>query len=154
MIVGSSVHNQCIERLWRDMHRGVTVLYYRLFYYLEYHNLLNPVDDIHLFSLNYVYLQRINHSLRQFKDGWDRHTIRTEHGHSPIQLFTAGMLLLQRSGQIAMDIFDQVDDHYGEDDMEHETEENENIVISPIRSPLSVEEFEHLKNHYYRPTQN
>ena len=28
--VGSSVHNQCIERLWRDMHCCVTVLYYKL----------------------------------------------------------------------------------------------------------------------------
>ena len=35
MITGSSVHNQRIERLWRDLHHGVTKLFYRLFYYLE-----------------------------------------------------------------------------------------------------------------------
>ena len=28
MITGSSVHNHRIERLWRDMHRCVTQLYY------------------------------------------------------------------------------------------------------------------------------
>ena len=78
VIVGSSVHNQRIERLWHDMYRGVTVLFYRLFYYLEYHDLLNPIDDVHLFALHYV--------LCQFKNGWNSHTIRTEHGHSPINL--------------------------------------------------------------------
>ena len=35
VIVGSSVHNQRIERLWRDMHRCCTQLYYRLFYYMD-----------------------------------------------------------------------------------------------------------------------
>ena len=33
MIVGSSVHNQ---RLWNDMHKCVTSLYYRLFYFMEH----------------------------------------------------------------------------------------------------------------------
>ena len=152
IIVGSSVHNQRIERFWRDMHRGVTVLYYRIFYYLEYHDLLNPVDDIDLFALHYVYVPRINQALDQFKNGWNSHSIRTEHGHSPIQLFTAGMLLLQRSEQIAMDLFDQVDDHYGEDEMEYEVEESENVFIPPINSPLSQEDFEHLQ-HQINPLQ-
>ena len=30
VLVGSSVHNQRIERLWRDMHRCATSMYYRL----------------------------------------------------------------------------------------------------------------------------
>ena len=52
MIMGSSVHNQ--ERLWRDLHRCVTVLYYRLFYYLEHEGLLNPLNELYLFSLHFV----------------------------------------------------------------------------------------------------
>ena len=39
MIVGSSVHNQRIERLWKDMHKSVTSLFYRLFYYMEQNDL-------------------------------------------------------------------------------------------------------------------
>ena len=35
VLVGSSVHNQRIERLWRDVFTAVAQLYHRLFYHLE-----------------------------------------------------------------------------------------------------------------------
>ena len=58
-LVGSSVHNQRIERFWRDMHRCVIQTFYRLFYFTEHHNILNPVSELHLFALQYVFLPRI-----------------------------------------------------------------------------------------------
>ena len=78
-ITGRSTHNQRIERLWRDVHRCATQLYYRLFYHLEDRGLLDPLNDIHIFALHYVYLPRINETLRGFvqrleqpqnKDNW------------------------------------------------------------------------------------
>ena len=45
MIVGSSVHNQRIERLWKDMHKCVTSLFYKLFYFMEQNDLLNHLED-------------------------------------------------------------------------------------------------------------
>lgn len=48
MLTGCSVHNQRIERLWRDMHRSVTILFYKMFYYLEEYNLLDHLNEEHL----------------------------------------------------------------------------------------------------------
>lgn len=33
VITGTSIHNQRIEHLWRDVHQSITILYYRLFYF-------------------------------------------------------------------------------------------------------------------------
>ena len=91
------MHNQCIERLWRDMHRCATQYFHRLFYYMEHHAFLDPINEHHLFALHYIYLQKINKALSQFSRGWNSHGIRTEHGMSPNQLFTSGVLRLHRS---------------------------------------------------------
>ena len=50
VIVGSSVHNQRVERLWRDMHRCVTLLFYRLFYFMENQGILDPVSERDLYA--------------------------------------------------------------------------------------------------------
>ena len=52
-ITGSSTHNQRIERLWVDMRRSVTFLYYRLFYFLEQQGMLDPLNEVHLYALHY-----------------------------------------------------------------------------------------------------
>ena len=85
MIVGSSIHNQHIERLQRDLHRCVTVLFYRLFYYLEREGLLVANNEYHLFALRYIYKPRLNQALKEFRDAWNHHPIRTEHNLTPSQ---------------------------------------------------------------------
>lgn len=115
MITGSSTHNQRIERLWRDMHRSATILYYKLFYFMEYNGLLDCLSEYHLFALHYVFLPRISRALKEFTNSWNNHPIRTVHHKSPLQLFTSGFLLLQNSHLHALDLFDEVDEAYGVD---------------------------------------
>ncbi len=71
MIVGSSVHNQCIERLLRDLFQSTIRLYYRLFYFLEAKGHLDPVNGIHLY---YVYLPLIGTVSRWLEPSWDTYS--------------------------------------------------------------------------------
>ena len=111
VISGSSVHNQRIERLWRDLHDSVTKLFYRLFYYLEELDLLDRNNDIHIYALHYVFIPRVNHALKSFKEGWNNHGIRTAHNQSPNQLFVTGVLQLHRSGLTALDFLGVVNEN-------------------------------------------
>ena len=113
IITGNSTHNQRIERLWRDLHQGITQLFYRLFYHLEHLDLLDPTSDIDLYALHYIFLPRINEAITKFVEAWNSHGVRTEHNKSPYQLFTEGALRLQRTGLHALDFFDTVDTSYG-----------------------------------------
>ena len=57
VLVGRSVHNQRVERMWRDIFQGVIRLYYSLFFYLEGINILDIDNDLHLFCLQYLFLE-------------------------------------------------------------------------------------------------
>lgn len=143
MLTGSSTHNQRIERLWRDLHRCVGVLYYRLFYHLENLGLLDPTNDRHIYALHYIYLHRINQSLHAFRDAWNYHKIRTEHNRTPHQLFTRGMLQLQSSGLAAVDFFTEIDHQYGVEE-EGLLPEIEGVVIPEVHFKLTEEHYRRL----------
>ena len=101
VIVGASVHNQRIERLYGGTCTAVTILFYKLFYFMEQVDLLDCLNETHLYSLHYnVFIPRINQALTLFIGGWNHHSIRTAHHKSPHQLFTTGALLLQHDSQL------------------------------------------------------
>lgn len=113
MITGSSTHNQRIERLWVDMHKSVTCLFYNLFYFLEQHDLLDPLNEPHLFALHYIFIPRINQALKAFQEGWNHHGMRIVSHLSPHQQFKRRALELHQSGLVALDFFQAVDSYYG-----------------------------------------
>ncbi|KAM9765204.1 uncharacterized protein ACNS7B_023350 [Menidia menidia] len=55
-LTGESIHNQRIERLWRDVFLHVLEPFYSTFYNLEDSALLDPSNDVHKLSLHIVFL--------------------------------------------------------------------------------------------------
>ena len=88
---GRSVHNQRIERLWRDFFSQCTVLFYRLFSFMEDQGILDVNNETNMYCLHYTFIPRINQSLTTFKDAWNHHPLSTEGSLSPIQLWISGL---------------------------------------------------------------
>ncbi len=80
-IAGSSVHNERIERLWRDVYRCVCSTFHELFYAMEATGVLHPCDDLDLFVLHSIFLphnKNIKTILTQFASAWNLHPVCTE----------------------------------------------------------------------------
>lgn len=59
---------------------------------MEESGLLDPSNETDIFCLHHVYLVQINEQLERFIGAWNNHRLRTEHNHTPLQLWARGIL--------------------------------------------------------------
>ena len=91
VITGSSVHNERVERLWRDVNRCVCRQFSITFRSLEIENTLDPLNNVDMYCLHQIFMPKINRCLSEFKESWNHHSLSSEGNKTPYQLFFEGM---------------------------------------------------------------
>lgn len=88
MITGRSMHNQRIERLWRDLWCcSVLSNYYAAFHHLEDSGFLDTNNDLCILCLQFVMISRINVHLNIFQSTWEWHPLPRQGHKSPKHLW-------------------------------------------------------------------
>ena len=146
-ITGRSVHNQRIERLWRDVFAGCISLFYNMFYALEDAGLLDPANEKDIYSLHYVYTCRIQYQLDIFRESYSHHKLRSEKNMTPYQLWIMGMAKLNTDvNAINGALENEIDDQYGIDwSGPCVAESNESVDLPNTACPLSDQQVIALK---------
>ena len=85
-IAGPSTRSKRIEGLWRDAFRYIRHVFYYTFHVIEQTGLLDVENPIHMFTLQYVYIRRINCALSEWMVSFHDHPFQTELNWSPNQL--------------------------------------------------------------------
>ena len=85
-LAGTSVHNQRIEHLWRDVFCSVCHIFYYTVQAMEESGLLQRNNSLHKFVLHCIFTPRINKALQSFAASWNHHPMRTERHWSPFKM--------------------------------------------------------------------
>ena len=153
IVTGRSVHNQRIERLLRDLFLSCTGVFHR-FLHMEETGQLDISDEAQLWTLHYVYQPRIQRAMDLFRDAWNNHTLRTESGRSPRQMFLRGIIEQVGQGNRGIDdLFyeppseplQEVEDEYGVD-VEAPVPESEGVIpeLSNVPCLLTEQQYPQL----------
>ena len=148
IITGASVHNQRVERLHRDVTTGALKAYIDQFNLMESSGLLDPDNEVHIFSLHLVFLKLINDSLQEFVNQWNYHGISTERGSSPLQLWTESILRSATESNSTLDdilVNEEVISYelQGEDEFEND---QVGVVVPQSSLNLSEDQLAYVQN--------
>ena len=58
---------------------------------LESEDLLDPLNEVDLYCLHYIFLPCINKSISEFQESWNHHALSSEGSMTPYQLFFEGL---------------------------------------------------------------
>ena len=136
LIIGSSVHNQRVERLHFNINTQVVNRFYNEFSEMEDADILNSTNEANLFCLHLVYLPKINAGLQEFVNAYNNHCWSTEGNQTPLQLYNLNYRLLQ---------LQQLDPSGTIDIRDIAARSSNNIVVPPIRNPLNEEQNRQLR---------
>lgn len=150
IITGTSVHNQRIERLWREVNGIVCCRFANIFSYLE-SLILDTTNEAHLFALHFIYVPLINEALDELRNSWNCHSLSTEGNLTPRQLWIQGMADPFNSGYAPVaSVHNEAEvdwDDYGIDESgpvpELQTDYSVSVPGSPIH--LSEEQLQQLQ---------
>ena len=149
IIAGSSVHNQRIERLWREVFQTVLQFIYRLFYHMEDANILDPLNENHLFALHYIFVPVINKALMIFCESWNMHSISGCNSKTPLQIYTEGMIRNQYQEVPALDYFEPIDvEEYGVDNcgcIPESSMSDSSVIVPEVQVNVSHDQLNLLK---------
>jgi len=150
-IKGRSVHNQRIERFWRDVYTKVLDKYHRTFHHMETSGILDVNNSNHIAALHHVFGNRIQKDLSHWQNAHNNHIVRTEK-RTPLQLWYSGALKNASSNLTSMNnIFNRsldetiqsVDDYLSKNNLD----EPGDISIVLPRYPLPLTGGEELSLH-------
>ena len=143
-LVGRSVHNQRIERLWRDVYRDVLDTFYGIFMSMEDIRILDPINEIDLWCLHYCFCNVINRKLKSWVNAWIRHPLSSEHNQTPLQLWVRGQF--DNAERLNVDQV-MVYDNYGIDwdgPASTDADTEDDVHVSETNCPLSEDQLNQL----------
>ena len=92
-IRGKSVHNERIERLWRDVFEKVASNYHAIFTRLTNYGVLSDKNPVQMFVLHHVYLPRLQADLREWRNTHNHHPVSTAGNQTPLRLWHESFIL-------------------------------------------------------------
>jgi hypothetical protein len=98
-------------------------------------------DPLALFCLHYLFLDKINISLKKFKDSWNVHKMRTECYKSPVQLDFMYQSISQAVPYTAA--MEGLEEQPDWNDIE-----GHSVQVDPVYCPLSEDSFSIFQLHY------